>query len=212
MVEERYKAKEKEEKWKELCREKWKEEKTKLELFCGWIRKEFVFTWQQVRLVIILVPLTLFLKHFSTGNWTLSATSSLSGCKVYTSSRRAGAIFSLTTSGMVKVPFWPVRTNRGTNKEGISKNYCSSSQTQQVRNCTSQWSDQDLADKLNNFPGVVGPGFNTGGLRFIVDLNIFRQDPTADTLHSLCHPLGWSLESTISLISNYVIAGLNLTL
>lgn len=53
----------------------------------------------------ILVSLTLFLKHLSTGNRTLSATSSLSGCNMYTSNRMAGAIFSLTTSGMVKVPF-----------------------------------------------------------------------------------------------------------
>lgn len=121
----------------------------------------------------ILVPLTLFLKHFSTGSCTLSATSSLSGCKVYTSSRRAGAISSLTTSGMVKVPFWPVRRNKGTNKEGISKIYCSSSQTQQVCNCTSQWSDLDLDGKLNNFLGGDGPGFNPGGLRFIVDLNMW---------------------------------------
>lgn len=60
-----------------------------------------------------LVPLTWFLKHFSTGNRTLSATSSLAGCKVYTSSRRAGGIFSLTTSGMVKVPFGAVRRENG---------------------------------------------------------------------------------------------------
>lgn len=68
----------------------------------------------------VSVPLTLFLKHFSTGNRTLSATSSLSGCKVYTSSQRAGAIFSLTTSGMVKVPFWSVIREEETPKDGCT--------------------------------------------------------------------------------------------
>lgn len=72
---------------------------------------------------------------------------------------------------MVKVPFWPVRRNKGTNKEGVSKIYCSSSQTQQACNCTSQQSNLDLDDKLKHFPGGDVPRFNPGGLRFNVDLS-----------------------------------------
>lgn len=105
------------------------------------------------KICCILVPLTLFLKHFSTGKRTLSATSSLAGCKVYTSNRRAGAIFSLTTSGMVKVPFWSVRREKGTNKERSTKICCSSNHPQLAYICTSQGSNLYLGNKLKN------PGF-----------------------------------------------------